>query len=261
MLAIAATTIFVACKKGEEKKETTSNTEMRSSRKLAKFSNNLQNYIDSLDHIGQLHNNGLDYWYNTNLNMKTANWAGNQAQYEALMKVEIDNYFTNQGYNTTQMLNTFEVPNTNLNSILSSEAMQILNSLDSVSNLFGTGTVSHSFLISYCSSKFTDCYNLTDDKESNAVGSYCAVMKASTQYWHENTLNWIILWDTPEPQYALNPRQKAMLRADAMGAIWGAITNAETGPGALLGAAIGGCYGSAKEAYNQAGVTDCWWCP
>jgi hypothetical protein len=262
MLAIATSTIFVACKKGEEKKETNVSLGKSNSKSNSRLTNDLNVYLQSIDNVGIMHNECMDYLFDYTVALKANNWTGTTNQLLDSFKVKVLSFYASKGINGTPYIDLnyqTQIPTT-----LSTNAQQILNTVYNAINAYGANQISHAQLLNICVSQKSIAFQLADENESYIVGTGCAVAQYSMTYWKENAAKYDQFVNNPTnfDPCAMSDNQKEVGKADVGGAVGGAIGGVAGGPaGIITGAATGAAYASFKKATEKVLGWDLWWLP
>jgi len=244
VLLVTSSTLFVACKKEVlQNSKSEAGTPGPVKKMGGQGQMSLVSFLASVDSIGALHNEGLDFFYDSLVASDNGNWIEDSVQLESFTKSVVSDFFTNKGISTSALFNM------NIGSSigvipgnLSNQANAIVNTVVSAIDNYGNGVISFPQLISICQQQKQVSYGLQNSSESFQIGSCCAVAEYSAIYWKDNAEKYDALTDevdTPAP-LGIQADQKRVLKADAIGALLGPVT-----------ATAASCYMACKIAYER----------
>lgn len=260
MLAITASTIFVACKKDEvmtNQKTQKSTTNARLSE--SDFYNMLS------DSIGSIHNQALAYaftQFQTNNTLQNIDSNAAKTLAQNYTKEFVANYWTTNEIPFDQNLVDFVCQGVSSNSYNDGNYSQTYLNKKSELLTLHTNSNNPSVFKSDVYSFLANNLQLLPESERLNFKSFALVLAFSNEYWSSNANNWVDEYNSQNDDdisyAAINVKNVG--KADAEGVVSGAIGGAMGGaaaggigalPGAMIGATTGAIYGSVINAVFQ----------
>lgn len=209
----------------------------------------------TLDSIGLIHNQVLSVAYASISANRIPVLPSAGVGLVDSVHVVVNEYFsTVHGLNTSALVNALDTGTIARGSLvdfadtctaLSTDAKHILRVLDTAIVRYDDGYISLSTFLLKCDTLKLQCLALPGDQPLFA-GSAVTTAKASAQWWYDNMADWDSKIDPP--QAGMQRSDKAILRADAIGAASGAVGGIFGGPiGIVTGAYVGATLGSIFE--------------
>lgn len=229
MLVATTTTLFVACKK-ENMRDSKSQTETPTPAKKmgGQVYPDLASFIVSVDSVGMLHNECMDYLYDSLLTVQNSQWIQDSVQVNNFIKAVTIDFFEQKGIDCSSFAGMNMSTLGTIPSNLSNNASTILNAVINAVDAYGNGQISHVQLMGICVQQKELSFQLTDNDERYAIGSSCAVAQYSMTYWKDNANKYDDLINGPNPPvvFAMSDNQRRVGKADLKGAILGPVVAA-----------------------------------
>lgn len=203
------------------------------------------------ENVGIWHNACLDYLYDEFMPLKAENWTATEEEFDALLKEKIVEYFVLTGY---------PAPGTGVAAgsdfdpaaLQSNEGKQLLSDIEDGLSKYEADLLTLEGFQETMNLIQLQAAGLETEEEQYVIAATAAVLKYSSLYWAAEGLKYEDFYAGVNRTKA-NPAQIATLKADGVGAFWGAF-------GGPISSMFTSAYKSSVEAFRQKGY-DCWFCP